>query len=120
METFTIVVAFLAIAASLVALYLVGDTAKRVEEETKAVVSTHLRPLTKTMEQTARAVLALEKKQEEMAKALVAMTSQVEEDTKRVKHLSESMDKAKGALTMLERKIPGKLRDPHDQSRPVQ
>jgi len=120
MATFTIVVAFMALIASLVSLYLVGDMAKRVEDETKAVVNDQLRPLKKTLEQTARGVLALEKKQEDLAKTMTMLTSQMEENTKRVSHLGETMDKTQGALTMLERKIPAKLRDPRDQGRQIQ
>lgn len=107
MATFTVVVAFLALAASLVSLYLVGDTAKRVEEETKSRVEAQIRPLKKNMEQAARAILALEEKQKTSGETIAALAARMEDSTSRVSKLTEDLDQTRGALTTLKRSIPG-------------
>lgn len=106
MVTFTIVVAFLALAASLVSLYLVGDTAKRIEEETKFRVEAQMRPLKKDMEQAACTILALQEKQEVSGKTIAALVAQMEESAKQVVKLTEDLGQTRGALTTLKRSIP--------------
>ena len=120
MATFTVVVAFLALAASLTALYLVGETVKRVEEETKSRVEEQMRPVKKKLDHAASAILALEEKQGVMQKALTTMVSKLEENANEMSRLGETVDKTQASLTTLERSIPPNTRLRGPQNRSIQ
>jgi len=107
---FSEILALLALAVALVALYLVADAIKKAEGENRRLLETQLGDIRRKMEKTARAVLALEEKGRELEKSVAGLHPLMDERAQEIRALNEELDDLRVRLTALDRSIPPKFR----------